>query len=67
MNISVNDEAREVSAGIKLQALLEALGLASKSGLAVAVNQTVVPTAEWLTRELATGDSVLIIQATQGG
>ncbi|MGZ0657291.1 sulfur carrier protein ThiS [Coraliomargarita sp. W4R53] len=67
MKISVNDEAREVPEGLHLQALLAELGLDSKPGLAVAVNQSVVPAAEQSARQLSADDAVLIIQATQGG
>lgn len=67
MKISVNDEAREVPEGLSLGALLAELGLESKPGLAVAVNQSVVPAAEQGARQLSAGDAVLIIQATQGG
>jgi sulfur carrier protein len=67
MKITVNEEARELPEGLTLQALLAELGLASKTGLAVAVNQCVVPAAEQATTTLAEGDSILIIQATQGG
>jgi thiamine biosynthesis protein ThiS len=35
--------------------------------VAVAVNDAVVPRSGWLTRPLADGDQVLVIQATQGG
>ncbi|WPJ94763.1 sulfur carrier protein ThiS [Coraliomargarita algicola] len=67
MKISVNDEAREVPEGLPLKALLAELGLESKPGLAVAVNQSVVPAAELAAYQLAAEDAVLIIQATQGG
>lgn len=67
MKLNVNEEAREVPEGSNLQALLTQLGLESKAGLAVAVNLSVVPAAEWATQALSEGDAVLVIQATQGG
>ena len=67
MNLTFNDEARELPDGTSLQALLAELGLDTKKGLAVAVNQSVVPAAEWGATELSEGDDVLVIQATQGG
>jgi thiamine biosynthesis protein ThiS len=67
MKLSVNDEVREVPEGSNLQALLAELGLESKPGLAVALNLSVVPAAEWATQELSEDDAVLLIQATQGG
>jgi len=67
MKITVNEEVRELPDGSGLQALLAALGLTEKKGLAVAVNQTVVPAADFSGKALGDGDKVLIIQATQGG
>lgn len=67
MKLTVNDEARELPAGSDLQALLAELGLAEKKGLAVAVNQSVVPAPAWAAHALSEGDQVLVIQATQGG
>lgn len=37
------------------------------SGIAVALNQVVIPKSKWLTTTLAPHDHVLIIRATQGG
>ena len=67
MKLSVNDEARELAEGSSLQALLAELGLEAKKGLAVAVNQAVVPSLQWSATALSEGDEVLVIQATQGG
>lgn len=67
MTITVNDETRELEDGTCLEALLVELGQASKKGLAVAVNQSVVLAVNWPDCALADGDSVLLIQATQGG
>lgn len=67
MKLTVNSEVHELPEGSRLLALLEKLELDSKKGLAVAVNQSVIPSAEWRTTRLAEDDSVLIIQATQGG
>lgn len=67
MNVTVNDEARNIPEGASLQTLIAELGLAEKSGLAVAVNAGVVPSARWSEHTLSDGDAVLLIQATQGG
>ncbi len=50
-----------------LLALLESMGLARRGGVAVAVNDLVVPRSDWPGRPVAGGDSVLVIRATQGG
>jgi sulfur carrier protein len=67
MRIHLNDTARELPSDATLDALARELGLAARRGVAVAVNDAVVPRAAWPAHALADGDRVLIIQATQGG
>jgi sulfur carrier protein len=67
MMVFVNDKPRELSAPAPLAQLLEELGLRAPAGIAVAINDTVVPRSEWSHRALADGDRLLIIQAAQGG
>jgi sulfur carrier protein len=68
MRIYVNDEPREVIAGeATVAALMAAAGLPSLEGVAVAVNDGVVPRSRWERHALVEGDRVLVIRATQGG
>ncbi len=68
MRIFVNDEPREVGSGeATVTALMGASGLPSLDGVAVAVNDGVVPRSQWPRRTLIDGDRVLVIRATQGG
>ena len=67
MTIRVNDQPREVADRATLLDLLQELALAGRKGVAVAVNDTVVPRGDWPARPLAASDRVLVIQATQGG
>jgi sulfur carrier protein len=67
MNIRVNDQPREVAVDTALAELASALGLGERRGVAIAVNDEVVPRAAWAGRRLVEGDRVLVIQATQGG
>ncbi|MEU1052455.1 sulfur carrier protein ThiS [Streptomyces sp. NPDC005876] len=66
MNISVNGEPREVAPGTALDALVRALTEAP-SGVAAALNETVVPRARWSSTALADGDRVEVLTAVQGG
>ena len=50
-----------------MQALLEPMGVDRRKGVAVAVNDVVVPRCEWPRRFVLGGESVIVIQATQGG
>jgi sulfur carrier protein len=65
--IRVNDQPHPLAAGATLASLLGELGLAGRKGVAVAVNGAVVPRSEWPARSLVVDDSILVIQATQGG
>lgn len=67
MKLTVNGEDRVCAERATLQVLLDELGLSANKGIAVAVNQSVVPAREWGERELLESDAVLVIQATQGG
>ena len=67
MNIRVNDQPREVAPETALAELASALGLADRKGVAIAINDEVVPRVVWPERRLVEGDAVLVIQATQGG
>ena len=67
MNITVNDETREVSEGCDLDEALSTLGFSSTNGCAVALNEEVISKENWVSQKLTNGDRVLIVQATQGG
>ncbi len=67
MTIRVNNESRSVTAAATLFDLLRELALTEHRGVAVAINDTVVPRAEWPARALCEADHVLVIQATAGG
>jgi sulfur carrier protein len=64
--ITVNGEPREVSAGTTLDAVVASLTHAG-SGVAVAVNEEVVPRGAWPSRRLGDGDRVEVLTAVQGG
>ncbi|MEU6475665.1 sulfur carrier protein ThiS [Streptomyces sp. NPDC047017] len=66
MNISVNGERREVASGTPLDTVVRTL-TAAPSGVAAALNETVVPRAQWPSTALAEGDRVEILTAVQGG
>jgi sulfur carrier protein len=54
--------------GESVSALLARVGMPPEQrGLAVAVNDEVLPRGEWPERALAPGDRVEILQAVQGG
>ncbi|WP_406127674.1 sulfur carrier protein ThiS [Streptomyces sp. NBC_00989] len=66
MNISVNGEHQEIAPGTRLDVLVRSLTPAP-SGVAAALNETVVPRAEWPSTSLSEGDRVEVLTAVQGG
>lgn len=67
MTITINDEEQSLEREATLQDLLASLELADKTGIAVAVNESVVTRTAWSDCALSESDRVTIIQATQGG
>ena len=63
----VNNSPQETTQAQTLAQLLADLALAGQRGLAVAVNDEVVPRAVWADHQLREADRVTIIRATQGG
>ncbi|KOU58046.1 thiamine biosynthesis protein ThiS [Streptomyces sp. MMG1533] len=66
MNIQVNGERQEVAPGTALDTLVRSL-TAAPSGVAAALNETVVPRAQWSATSLTEGDRVEVLTAVQGG
>ncbi|MEU5216151.1 sulfur carrier protein ThiS [Streptomyces sp. NPDC020807] len=66
VNVSVNGEPRNLPPATTLDTLVTALTTA-RSGVAAALNETVVPRGEWATTVLGEGDRVEVLTAVQGG
>ncbi|MFB7270152.1 sulfur carrier protein ThiS [Streptomyces sp. NPDC056244] len=66
VSVSVNGEARDLAPGTTLDVLVAALTPAP-SGVAAAVNETVVPRGRWAGTVLGEGDRVEVLTAVQGG
>lgn len=67
MIVSVNGEQLQLEAEASLLMVLEKKDWHQKNGIAVAINEHVVPRAEWSTTHLKNNDTILVITATQGG
>ncbi|PJJ53111.1 sulfur carrier protein ThiS [Hymenobacter chitinivorans] len=67
MTLFVNDKPHEAPASPTLTATLDGLQLLHLRGIAVAVNDVVVPRPDWPAHELQAHDRITIIRATQGG
>jgi sulfur carrier protein len=67
MEVIVNGELKQVNHQITIVQLLQFLDLEIRNGIAIAVNEQIVPKSNWSSQELSTQDQVIIIQATAGG
>ncbi len=67
MVLFINNQKKEFSGRLSIVQLVQDLQLQSGRGLALAVNDQVVPKSEWETYSLNELDKVTIIRATQGG
>ena len=66
MTIKVNDEFLEIAKDFNILQLLKQIN-APQDGIAVAINNSIVLKQIWASKTLSENDTVLIIQATQGG
>ena len=67
MEVHVNNKLYAVQPGTTIAALLQFIQLSAQKGIAVAVNDQVIPKASWENQPLLASDNVTIIRATQGG
>jgi sulfur carrier protein len=67
VEIKVNNDTIKISGENNILSLLQQLRGEKLNGLAVALNETVVPRSQWDKIQLNQNDNLLIIQATQGG
>jgi len=67
VNVVINGSSCELPGGSRVADAVLLVSPSSSSGVAVAVNDDVVPRSRWLETALADGDRVEILTAVQGG
>ena len=68
MELTINNQLRRFSEqNLSIQDLMNIEMPEKQSGIAVAVNNMVIPKVHWANHNLSSSDSILIITATQGG
>ncbi len=67
MIVFLNQKACELNDNNSLFDLLLTQDLANKKGIAVALNNRVIPRAKWNETILVENDKIVVITATQGG
>ncbi|ATA19653.1 sulfur carrier protein ThiS [Gibbsiella quercinecans] len=66
MKITLNERPIALAQPLTVNALLEQLEY-QQPGTALAINQTIIPRAEWADHLVADGDDILLFQAIAGG
>ena len=67
MEISINQQRTEIPERSSVEQLLLSLFKDPTKGIAIAINQAIVPKTEWPVRILHPEDKITLIKATQGG
>jgi sulfur carrier protein len=67
MEIYINNDKKEIPADSTVSSLIKILSLENVTGIALAVNNKVVPKTEWTKYILTENDKILVIKASKGG
>lgn len=67
IEIIVNGENMQFQESISVVALITHLQLLDKKGIAIAINEEILPKSQWESSFLKTADNIIIIHATAGG
>jgi sulfur carrier protein len=67
MNVFINNKRHVLVHDHSISGMLIDLGHTNSNGIAVAVNNEIIPKQTWVTHVLSEDDHVTIIRATQGG
>jgi sulfur carrier protein len=67
MEVFINNQSVSFDGPFTLDALLLQQNLHDRKGIAVALNNVVIPKAQWETCKIDAADKITIIRATQGG
>ena len=67
MEVRINNEPFEIPDTCTLSEAVQHAGIPLQKGIALAVNNTVIPKANWASESLKANDNIMVIRATQGG
>lgn len=68
MELKINNQTKQFATdSLTVQALLDLEIPTKQKGIAVAINDTVIPKSDWDSHSISETDDILIISATQGG
>jgi len=67
MEITVNHQTYQVADVCSIEQMLNIVLPLTQSGIAVAINEVIIPKKTWSSELIKSNDQILIIKATQGG
>lgn len=68
MELKINNQIKQFEQNVlNVQALLDLEIPLKQNGIAIAINNTVIPKSNWDSHPIQETDEILIISATQGG
>ena len=67
MTIKINNQPQTLQKPLSIKQTLTKFNLWEETGIAVAINEVVIPKCDWESRLLEEEDEVLVVTATQGG
>ena len=68
MELKINNQTKQFATdSLTVQALLDLEIPVKQNGIALAINNTVIPKSDWDSHLIKETDDILIISATQGG
>jgi sulfur carrier protein len=67
MEVTINNQNYLLNEACSIEQMLALVIASETDGLAIAVNQTIIPKSGWTTHVLNPGDQIILIKATQGG
>ena len=68
MELKINNQIKQFEQNVpNVQALLDLEIPLKQNGIAIAINNTVIPKSNWNSHPIQETDEILIISATQGG
>ncbi len=67
MRVYINNELQELQEHASVTDVLSVLNINAQKGVAVAINNNVIPRTEWDYHAVQAEDKITLIKATQGG
>lgn len=67
MKVIVNNKDHTIETGAGVSKLLDFIDVPEAYGLAIAVNNRIIPRSQWENHKLSEGDKILLVKAAQGG